>query len=265
MSAYPMMSPKKMHVSAKHGSDGDATSPDADASDVDDLRASLRHQARKGQVETACALLLQIAKAVPGPMDVNDCNNYLYACAQARDLKKAEHFLNMMEACNLQPDVQSYNTVLNLLAKFGSLDGLEDCLRRLMERVVPTASTFSALCNYYARERDVSSVTNIMAAVTRCGMEVNEYFYSSLVTAYGEQAQENLHKIKAALITYFQNGFSLRKLRTTLVNVFGDKQADALVREVVSSSKLCCSRSTTLASCSRSAPEAPSLRQRTTC
>jgi len=199
---------------------------------VASLRAKLHNCASRGRLDEATAVMRAIAQEAGGALHVEDCNTFLRACAKAQNVDVALAFLSTMEDNNLGPDERSYNIVLNALAKYGSADSVAECLTRLLEHVVPTAATFSSVCNYYARIGNADAVEGIMSAMEAMGMETNEYFYAALTTAYTVQAPQNLEKkVRDMLEVYVNKGFQLAKLRSLLQKAVGQQQATALFIE----------------------------------
>ena len=73
------------------------------------------------------------------------------AFAKQGDFLKAEHWLRRLQQLQLQPDVMSFNGVIDACARAGQVAQAEHWLQRLVEGPGPNIVSFSSMLHACAR------------------------------------------------------------------------------------------------------------------
>merc|ERR1719464_1880801 len=102
-------------------------------------------------------------------------------------MQRARQYWQRMEEVGLEPNLVSYNTVINACAILGEASKAVTWLACMTEKgITPDLVTYSTLCKAFAREGKADVVEDIMRWLDASGYELNEYFFASLISACGE-------------------------------------------------------------------------------
>eukprot|EP00929_Paragymnodinium_shiwhaense_P109331 TRINITY_DN7573_c0_g3_i1.p1 TRINITY_DN7573_c0_g3~~TRINITY_DN7573_c0_g3_i1.p1 ORF type:complete len:396 (+),score=68.01 TRINITY_DN7573_c0_g3_i1:82-1188(+) len=164
---------------------------------------------------------------------VTTFNSMIHTCTMCGDIERAEFYVGNLEACGLQPNQVTMNSMMNAYCANGNVKEVERWLLKMTELgIQPTTVTFGTLCKLFARLGDPDAIRNIMNKIDRInasGTDVNEYFYASLITAYGNAVPPDSVGAERAFKEMVQRGLRPTSVKRALVGVLGERRTASLM------------------------------------
>lgn len=180
------------------------------------------------------------------PLSCDIYNHVIYACRRAGDVTRAEGYVAALERSGIVPNATTYNTMIDVFASVGDIDRAQAWLGRMVcKGIQPSLVTYGTVCKGLARMGEVEKVEQIMKYVEDAGMELNQYFFASLIAACGTCIPNRVERAEQAVAEAAQRGVHIQSLRRLLRRVVGHRRAATLL-------KLC-----TAAAFAKAAPESP--------
>ena len=151
--------------------------------------------AKHGQVEDA----LRILQEMPSP-ELQDYNAVLAAHAKCGHARHAESLLREMMNAGMEPDLISYNCVLNAWAKSDEKGAAERALAILESLPSPNARSYSSVATAFLQNGAVQEVHGLLRRANESGIDMDAHLQSALLQVWAiqgdvERAQEQLEKM----------------------------------------------------------------------
>lgn len=121
------------------------------------------------------------------PTSVSDVEGswWLSAVAGCPAVKGAEDMLQRLLASKIEPNVMTYNSLINAHAKDGNWEGAEDVMRRLLERGIdPNVTTYNSIIKAYTKEGNSEGAEDVLRRMQECCLKPNVTTWSSVINSY---------------------------------------------------------------------------------
>eukprot|EP00929_Paragymnodinium_shiwhaense_P109327 TRINITY_DN7573_c0_g1_i1.p1 TRINITY_DN7573_c0_g1~~TRINITY_DN7573_c0_g1_i1.p1 ORF type:complete len:369 (+),score=56.16 TRINITY_DN7573_c0_g1_i1:71-1177(+) len=188
--------------------------------------------ASKGNLQRAEELFRRMSAAGFQP-SITTFNSMIHTCTMCGDIERAEFYIGYLEAHGLQPNQVTVNSMMNAYCAMGNVKQVEKWLLKMAELgIQPTTVTFGTLCKLFARRGDPNAIRNIidrMDKINASGTEVNEYFFASLITAYGNTSPPDTLGAERAFKEVVQRGLRPTSVKRALVAAIGERRALSLM------------------------------------
>eukprot|EP00927_Polykrikos_kofoidii_P054158 TRINITY_DN48630_c0_g1_i1.p1 TRINITY_DN48630_c0_g1~~TRINITY_DN48630_c0_g1_i1.p1 ORF type:complete len:351 (-),score=43.92 TRINITY_DN48630_c0_g1_i1:95-1147(-) len=173
----------------------------------------------------------EVTKDADAEFTKSTINCIMRACRRSGDLERAERCIDFMEASGIGVDLENYNSVINLCASKSDLHRSALWFDRMPSfGLTPNEITFGALCKVLARHGEAAKIETLMCALEKSDINVNEYFYASLIAACMHSRPVDVERAERALSAMVSRGLSTKRMRGPIARTLGQLQADNLIK-----------------------------------
>jgi pentatricopeptide repeat protein len=164
-------------------------------------------------------------------MDTKLYNDVIHAFCCAGDPDKALQYMDLMQACDLCPDVRSYTTLIETLVVARRIYDAEAAYAEMKSKSLKiNLRTLNALLAAYTRHSLLEQVEQLLRDAEDSGLKLSTFSYGLLIDAYSragrlEQAKEMFQSMKNASVQ--ANAFIYSRLMVAYRNA---RQWDGAIR-----------------------------------
>jgi pentatricopeptide repeat protein len=156
----------------------------------------------------------------------------IHACSQSSDIDGAERYCRLMMVLGIEPELVTYNTLINTCASQGNTQRAEDWFKDMVNnKVVPNEVTYGTLCKVFARNGEAEKVKRILQCLDESGFSLNEYFFASWISACGAADPPDRAGAEEALMEVMKRGLRPHRVRRVLARVLGEQRVFQLMNQ----------------------------------
>lgn len=164
-------------------------------------------------------------------MDTKLYNDVIHAYCCAGDPDRALQYMDLMQACDLCPDIRSYTTLIETLVVGRRIDDAEAAYAEMKSRSLKiNVRALNALLAAYTRHSLLEQVEQLLRDAEGAGLKLSTFSYGLLIDAYSragrlEQAKAMFQNMKDASVQ--ANAFIYSRLMVAYRNA---RQWDGAIR-----------------------------------
>jgi pentatricopeptide repeat protein len=162
------------------------------------------------------------------------CNVIVSVCSRAGDIDACIRYVEEMGApggCG--DDVVTYNILLNALARNGDIPKMMTVVERMVRRgIAANVITCGTISKAFGKHGHVEQIESMMKFMEASGIEVNGYFYASLICACSKSPRPNFSRIAAALQEMADKGIDPACVHGPLCSAIGRNRASRFLSRV---------------------------------
>ncbi|KAK3254127.1 hypothetical protein CYMTET_36650 [Cymbomonas tetramitiformis] len=141
--------------------------------------------AKVGALEKAVAIFEEMQRDEKVEATVFTYAGLINACAERRDVQRAQNFLVELEGAGLRPNALVYNSLLKACAKSGRLETALEVFQQLQHApgVEPNEISYNTLIDTCAERKDPSMALQVFEKMQQAGIKSDAATYGSLIDA----------------------------------------------------------------------------------
>jgi len=204
----------------------------ADVVDSSSFESFIKTCMRKGDADRAEEHLATMRRANVH-VTTAAMNAVIHACTRSGKLETAEGYIEFMETTSQGANIVSYNSVMNACAGNADLERAAFWFDRMLSRgLTPNEVTYGTLCKVLARHGEAAKIEALMSVLEGTEIQMNEYFYASLISACMHSEPVDSERAERALHCMVSRGFSAKRVRGPLTRTLGATHAAELLSRV---------------------------------
>jgi len=191
--------------------------------------------AKRGDAESVHRILMQSLEhhAPSNPQELNHIMQSYVERGEIHDV--IVWFDRISEMYGLEPDVISYNTLVNAYSRAGDVDGAALRVQEMLNKgLKPDQWTYNILLNMCGGRGDIAGAENIFDMIVHSGHEPDSYSYQALITAY--VAAKEIEKADALLAhiadLHTASAGNLTPIWNTVIAAHAAKRNDERVAQI---------------------------------
>eukprot|EP00927_Polykrikos_kofoidii_P006150 TRINITY_DN12487_c0_g1_i1.p1 TRINITY_DN12487_c0_g1~~TRINITY_DN12487_c0_g1_i1.p1 ORF type:complete len:422 (-),score=35.67 TRINITY_DN12487_c0_g1_i1:179-1444(-) len=183
-----------------------------------------------GDVKRA-EVVMQFMRSEGIQVSITTCNSLLHVYIRVGDIDQAAEFVTLVEK-NIGTNAVTYNSMISAMAARGDVAAAQRWFAHMMSRnLTPSLVSYGAMCKAFGRRGQVDAVTKIMNSLESSGMNLNEYFFASLIFACGVCEPRDAKRAEKAVEDMAHRGMNVWKVKTLLVRVLGSYRTSVVLAQ----------------------------------
>lgn len=128
-------------------------------------------------------------------------------------MQGAEDMLQRLLSSKIDPNVMTYNSLINAHAKDGNWEGAEDVMRRLLERGIdPNVTTYNSIIKAYTKDGNSDGAEDVLHRMQEQCLKANVTTWSSVINAYATKGDWQVSHPTGPLHSFTQSLLCLSKV-----------------------------------------------------